>query len=446
MLAVLFQLVLAGNLLMGRSFAYWGFQPAKLFIGEAALAALCVWHPAEVFGRWFWSLSNRNPSGAFSWAFLLFLEYGVLEVWRGFDAGYSLAGAVQNFAYNCYPMYFFVGWWLGETCPDVLTNTVKWFAWVHGAYGLAYIAVLDRFTSTLTVPGAPWVPFFGQPSGSAIAILGLLCLNAQPSTVVIPLCLNTLVLLGMQVRAEWLALLVGLLVWSIAKGRIRPMITPIGVIVALLVVGYIIDFTLPGTSGRPSAVSARMLIARGIAPLSEELAVSVGGPGARHAAETFNWRTEWWNDIWRTIHESRSTAALGFGYGFALDSVTSVSMPGNKEAPVRTPHSVFYYALGYSGWIGVAVFFFMQLQLGIVLMRAYAVSGQPFGLAACAGLFAWAFFDASFEAPYRAIPFFIIAGISTAPLLSLSQAASTAVWKPAIRTSLAHPIPERTAF
>ena len=44
--------LLLGLSLTGRSFAYLGIPPAKLFVGDLTLAAFIVLHPRNVFDPW----------------------------------------------------------------------------------------------------------------------------------------------------------------------------------------------------------------------------------------------------------------------------------------------------------------------------------------------------------------------------------------------------------
>ena len=48
---------------------------------------------------------------------------------------------------------------------------------------------------------------------------------------------------------------------------------------------------------------------------------------------------------------------------------------------IRTPHSVFYYALGYTGWVGVVLFGVLQFAIVRLLWRSYRLTGQAAGLA-----------------------------------------------------------------
>ena len=59
-----------GFALMGRSFAYLGVPPAKLFVGDLTLAAFIVLHPRKVFDPWIDALTRSGPLGPVAWLLL----------------------------------------------------------------------------------------------------------------------------------------------------------------------------------------------------------------------------------------------------------------------------------------------------------------------------------------------------------------------------------------
>jgi hypothetical protein len=123
------------------------------------------------------------------------------------------------------------------------------------------------------------------------------------------------------------------------------------------------------------------------------------------------WRVRWWNRIWEETHHDIESAFLGQGYGYPL-----AALIGYQERDIRTPHSVFFYALGYGGWIGVAIFFALQLALARTLWHAWQLTGNPFGPVIWLTFLSGAFFGNSFETPFGAVPFYVLAGMSAAPL------------------------------
>ena len=55
--------LLLGLSLTGRSFAYLGIPPAKLFVGDLTLAAFVVLHPRKIFDPWIVALTEERTSG-----------------------------------------------------------------------------------------------------------------------------------------------------------------------------------------------------------------------------------------------------------------------------------------------------------------------------------------------------------------------------------------------
>ena len=90
---VLFLLV--GYSLTGRSFAYLGIPPAKLFIGDLTLAAFIFLRPRKLFDPWLKALTKGGPLGPFAWILLASIAYGIFEVIRGVLIGFSPLTAIK---------------------------------------------------------------------------------------------------------------------------------------------------------------------------------------------------------------------------------------------------------------------------------------------------------------------------------------------------------------
>jgi O-antigen ligase len=120
-----------------------------------------------------------------------------------------------------------------------------------------------------------------------------------------------------------------------------------------------------------------------------------------------------------SIHSTRMLGAFGHGYGFNLFGLAPEEVTeGQEHDDIRTPHSVFLYALGYTGWLGVLVFAALQLAIVRLLWRSYRLSGQPAGIALWVLGMGMAFFQESLESPHRAIPFYLLVGMTIAPGLA----------------------------
>jgi O-antigen ligase len=181
---------------------------------------------------------------------------------------------------------------------------------------------------------------------------------------------------------------------------------------ALAVLGMIelAGIQLPGRMG---TVTTAQIVGRAIAPINPQLAKEL--TPTDHAGST-NWRQLWWGAIWRSVHATPTLTAFGHGYGFNLLGLMPKDARGTEASlDTRTPHSVFYFALGYTGWVGVVLFGIFQFTILRLLWRTYRATGEPIGIVLWLMGMTAACFDPSFDTPYKAIPFYLLAGMAMAP-------------------------------
>jgi hypothetical protein len=421
--------LLLGYLTSKRSFAYLGVPP--LFIGEIVLSAFLLLKPRVALGTWAASLFRVSPLNELGLAMFLFMAYGVWQVARGVLSGNPPIETLKYFIFNYYCIYLFLAIWVGLRCPDLFRKLIRLIAWVNGIYGLLFIVALRYVPVSIPGYNALDVPLFSAPAGQVVVILGLLCFERDLRPVLFILMLNILVALVWQVRAEWLGLALGLFAWGLLTGRLGRVVV-IGM-AGLAVLGMIefAEIRLPGRNKVDVSLSENL--ARVIAPIDLELAKELSPNAASHAG-TAEWRQLWWDGIWRSVHSTPALAAFGHGYGFPLISVAPEEAQKNNEYD-RTPHSVFFYALGYTGWVGVALFCLLQLAILRLLWQSYRLGGQPAGLVFWVMGMAMAFFQESFDSPYRAIPFYLLVGMGIAPGLQaveVLRASPARVHSPAV--------------
>jgi hypothetical protein len=405
-----------------RSFAYLGLPTIglvsiPLFVGEGALGAFLVLKPGVSFRRWFAGLATPSVLTPVCWALYAFVFYGIFQALRGvFLEGYPVVVAVQNLVFNFYPFFFFLGLWVGLRNPDLLPRLVRWLAWFNGVYGIAYILALSRLE--LFNPGSATVPLFTAPGASVYAILGLLIYFRSPRRDLPLLIMNGLVLLGLQVRAFWVAFVAGMFVWGLVKHQFTRVIGAAMALILLLSIAYVFDVSLPATNEGRGEISARNIIGAALAPLNEELASEFTDAAGRFSGTT-EWRKDWWEGIWRSVNEDPTTSMIGHGYGFPLANVVTF-IEGRSD--LRTPHNIFFYALGYGGWIGVTLFGLLLIALARLLWRSYRASGDPFGLVILVMGYAIASFGNYLETPFGAIPFYLLLGLAATPALKSTGA------------------------
>ena len=187
-------------------------------------------------------------------------------------------------------------------------------------------------------------------------------------------------------------------------------------IFAVLAVGAILDVNLPSTSERGGGISSSEIVARGLAAVRADMARDLtGSDNVSFYSGTIKWRKMWWHAIWANSQENYTNLLIGPGYGFQLKNLVNYL---RESADLRTPHNVFYYALGYSGWIGVLIFFALQAGCGVLLWRTYRLTGQSWGLAIWAAILTSAFFGNVMETPAGAIPFYLLIGLFVGPALA----------------------------
>jgi hypothetical protein len=407
--------LLVGLSLTGRSFAYLGIPPAKLFIGDLTLAAFIALHPRKIFDPWIKALTRGGPFGPIAWLLLGSLAYGIFEVIRGILLGFSPLVATENLVFNIYPLYLFLGIWLGRRHPQLLLRFFQVYSICFCVYAPAYMLFLNQLT--VMMPGAEGVPIFGQPSGGGIIILALLCLDRKPSRFWAPMAIAVAMLLAGQVRAEWAGMLLALLVWGILSKKMANVAMIGAGIAILLAIGSMLDINVPAPEARGGNISSREIVARGLAAIDPALAKDV--TGSAHVAlynGTITWRETWWRAIWANSQANYTNLLIGPGYGFLLRNLVNYL---KDLGDLRTPHNIFYYALGYCGWFGVLFFFSLQAACGALVWRVYKMTGQSFGVVFWASTLFTSFFGNAFETPTGAIPCYLTLGLIIGPTLSM---------------------------
>jgi hypothetical protein len=390
---------------IGKAFYYIGVPPAKIFIGDVFLFLFFALRPRESWGEWARALMRKGEFGAFSWILLISALYGVLEVICGLYYGYPLLSALEILVFNIYPAYFFLGLWCGGNHSTLIRKVMRSYGWWLAIYGPAYLLYLHKIPWTM--PGSD-VPIFGQPGGGGIVILALLALERRPSRYWYLILMSAIMLLAVQVRAEWVSTIVAFLIWGVLERKMKRVLTVAALVVMLLAAGFVADVDIPSPAERGGAVSSREIVARGLSAISPSLAQEyTSSKDTGFYAGTIAWRTQWWNAIWDSVNQSLTTIAFGNGYGFPLKNL----VPYLKGMNIRTPHSIFFFALGYSGWIGVVLFFSLQASLAVLLWRVYKLTGQSFGLALLAATITSSLFGDLFESPMGAIPYYLMMGV-----------------------------------
>jgi hypothetical protein len=400
-----------GYAVEGKAFSYIGIPPAKLFIGDITLLAFLYFKGKDMCHQWFAALVKNIPFSGVAWCLLISLGYGIMEVVRGISTGYSPLIAFQNLVFNVYPLYIFLGIWVGRRYPDMMLKVVRIIAWVICFYGPAYLLFLHNLP--IRMPGSE-VSIFNQVGGSLV-LVGLFCMERNLAKYWLPLTVSAFMMLAAQVRAEWLGFGLMLFIWGVLGKKMGKVLMTVAIVIVLLAIGFISDVTLPSTAERGGAVSSREIVARGLSAFDQSLAEEYSSvKNVRFYAGTIYWRTKWWHAIWDEINENTTNQLIGGGYGYPLSDL----VPDLKGKDIRTPHNVFFFCLAYSGWIGVVLFCTLQLCIFHLLWRTFKRTRQPFGICLWAATVVGAFFGNVFETPFGAIPSYLMVGMLIAPGLA----------------------------
>jgi hypothetical protein len=148
--------------------------------------------------------------------------------------------------------------------------------------------------------------------------------------------------------------------------------------------------------------------------ISPELAADAGGGrDARFYYGTVQWRKRWWTAIRNEVFKYPKTEIFGLGYGYPLAHLAGAEV---EKQGTRSPHSVFYFTLAYSGFVGVVIFFWLEASIVWMLWRVYKVSGEAFGFIFAVYTLIGAFFGNVLETPAASIPFYLLLGMAMGPI------------------------------
>lgn len=419
----LFAFVAGGYLLFNRTFAYVGIPALKIFIGETVLGIVYLFRGVRIF-RTFRRFAKSSAAGFIAFSLIVYFTYGLLQVLHGLLLGHPRFDVLRDFASVYYTLFLLIGIYIASKINDPfdkLRDFAYGLALVNGIYGILYIAYLGQL-SHLTIPGTPNVWIFAQPTQSAVFLLMLIAFFPMKRSIIVLIILNTLVLLGAQIRAEWLGFAAALFTFALLNRRFNSLLQLGALIFSILLIAYVLDIRLVSPAGRGGELSTRGLIGRVLAPIDPEAAWLFTEHVQTHEG-TYLWRVIWWTVIWEAAFSSAQKFLIGNGFGFDL-----AALAGYGEATglggLRTPHSFIAYTVGYAGILGFIAF----LMLHISFLRYFLKNKEhpnpesrkcaKFGLTIITFWLVHAAFCNFFEAPFGAIPYYLTCGLLMGIILS----------------------------
>ena len=405
----LIAILLYSAVLIGKAYAFFGL----------ALGAVLIFEGKMFWRRWFNALTQRgHPAGAFSWALLVSLLYGIAQVIRAWIVEEPIGTALEILVFNLCPIYFWWGLWAGARAPGMVRKYIRFVAWYTVIYTVLFFAFFQGKSISLSgiLPGSN-IDLLGAPGSGSSTLLGLLAYETHLGQWWLPIIVLCCLTIANQERADWLGLIVAVTLWGFLTRRIGRVMMVGAVIASLLLVAYLVDLRLPAIEGRGGVLSARDTVARMAASISPDLAQDVGSTvsNSQFYYGTVLWRKNWWAHISEEVSGSPLTIAFGLGYGYPLAELAGHEV---MATGTRSPHNIFFFAYGYSGLVGVAIFFWLQISLLVLLWRAFKVSGETYALTLFAYELLGAFFGNFLETPQGGIYIYVILGLIVGPALS----------------------------
>lgn len=398
-----------GSVFLGKSSAYLGL----------AIGALFLFDPRVLWNRWYLALTRRgDPLSGFAWVLLISLLYGFAESIYGLMLGYPPFTVLEILVFNICPVYVFLGIWVGARHTGIIRSYIRFIAWYMVFYTPLYALFFRKLNLSLSgiLPGSN-LDLLGSPGTGSDTLLGLLSYEANLAKFWLPILVLSCLTIANQERADWLGLGLALIVWGVLARRMDRVFGITACIFVLLLVAFLVDLRLPAIPGRGGEISARETVARMAASVSPEMAEDVDGDraNANFYYGTVTWRTHWWAAIREEVSKDDLTWTFGLGYGYPLAKLASKEV---ERTGTRSPHSIFYFTLAYSGAVGVAIFFALQSQVMLLLWRSFKTTGQIYALAFYVYSFVGAFFGNSIETPQAGIPLYLFIGLFIGPMLA----------------------------
>lgn len=397
--------LLCGTIYLGKASAY----------GQLAIGGLLLFSTRVFWDRWYLALTRRqDPLREFAWPLLVSLLYGFGQVIYGILLGYRPITALQILIFNICPVYLFLGIWVGFRHPGFLRGYIRYVAWYTVIYAPIYFLFLSKLNLSYGDPDSGLSPL-GSPGTGSVTLLGLIAFEPALLRFWLPIVVLSCLTIALQERADWLGLGLALMIWGKFTGKIGRVFSVLGVIAVVLLIAALVDLKLPAIEGRGGELSARGTLGRMAGSISPELAAEFSGnrTDAGFYYGTVTWRKRWWAAIREEVSKEPKTLIFGLGYGYPLAKLSGNS--GTVKQGTRSPHSIFYFTLAYSGFVGVAIFFWFEICVVRLLYRVYKVTGQIYGLAYFAYCFIGSFFGNFLETP-AAIIFYLSLGLCVGPM------------------------------
>ena len=392
--------LVGGYLLLGRPFSYLGISP--LFIGEAYLLIQILWNRHNWLGRFVNDVARLE---LLSFAIFLHLAWGLVEVFRALYMHRPMIDVFRTTAFNYYPLYCLIGIMIGKEI-SLQTYLKIW----------KYIVILATVQILVEPVLNLWDSFGVEMPMPPLFTMAIICLweyFAAWKTLYVLLAVSMLpdFFQGAHGHRSWvLGLLAGLISIAASKPKLflKWVMISLGGFTVLMFVGPLI----PGPEGSSPPLDPVVQIAHILASHDPNLAIKIV-KWRHYGNEVSSIKDEegtavWRKAIWQGALNSLNTLELqvmGIGEGVSLQGIT----PDGQD--IHTPHNISIYCLYYTGWIGLIIFTFLMFALlhAARQIRNPALRKQLIATILVAIVITMT--GNLLEAPFGAIPFYLICGV-----------------------------------
>ncbi|MGA2871856.1 MAG: hypothetical protein ABSF34_22185, partial [Verrucomicrobiota bacterium] len=330
---------------------FLGFYMGVGAVGLALLlGGLLVFSTRVLWDPWILGLTQRRHQlNVLAWPLLIGVLYGISELINGIIfQGYDKLYALKILLFNINPVYIFLGIYVGFKHPGFMRKLVRFTAWGMVVYAPIYFLFLNNLHITIGDPDSGFA-LLGNPGTGSVPLLGLLAYETNLVQFWAPILVLSCLTIANQERADWLGLGLALVIWGKLANRMGRIFSVLGTIAVVLIVAALIDLKLPPIPGRGGELSARGTLSRMAGSISPEFAESISGSrgDAAFYYGTVYWRKKWWAAIREEVAKDPRTVIFGFGYGYPLAKLAGQDVVNQGT---RSPHSIFYFCLAYSGF------------------------------------------------------------------------------------------------
>jgi hypothetical protein len=393
--------LVGGYLAYGRPFAFWGVPP--LFVGEAYLMVMLLWNRNNWLGRF---VNGFFKFELVSTAVFLHLTWGIVEVFRSLFLRRSMIEVFRTAAFNYYPLYIMIGIMIGREIS--MKTYVK--VWKYIVIVMIVHVLLDPVFNLSEAHGYN----MPMPPIVTLAMIALWDYFAAWKTRHILLAVSIFpdFFQSEHGHRSWvLGLLAGLIAIAASKPKLllKWAMISFGGLMFLMIVGPLI----PGPHGTTPPLDPVVQIAHIVASYNPNLAIRMmkwrGYKSEEDAIRLEQGTADWRKTIWAgALHDLKTIdlQLMGEGEGVSLQKI----MPNGED--IHTPHNISIYCLYYTGWVGLGIFAFLIFAL---LHAAWRLRNEALRKQLIATILAVVVITMTgnlLEAPFGAIPFYLICGVA----------------------------------